>query len=140
MLRIFSKWWARLSYLWVLEIEGHKNDLNAATAKRNADEKRKLVAQLNAEADAMEANVKKVETEEDARMHTLEWQELTPKEQYEDQQASKKEKDAALQMIAEKRKLAEQEAKNVSDAEQVAQVLRGRAADSRAFADKIRQI
>lgn len=46
----------------------------------------------------------------------------------------------SLQMIAAKRKLAEEEAKNVSSAEQVAQVLRGRAAGSRNFADKIRQI
>jgi len=43
-------------------------------------------------------------------------------------------------MIAAKRKLADEEAKNVSSAEQVAQVLRGRAAGSRNFADKIRQI
>jgi hypothetical protein len=69
-----------------------------------------------------------------------EYQQLSDKEKYEDQQASKKEKDDALQMVAEKRKLATEETKNVSNAEQVAQVLRGRAADSRAFADKIRQI
>ena len=118
MIRGIAKIYARLSYLLQLEVESAKNELNAATAKRNADEKRNLVTQLNAEADAMEANVKKVEAEEDTRMHTPEWQKLTPREQYEDQQASKKEKDAALQIIAEKRKLAEQEAKNVSDAEQ----------------------
>ena len=49
------------------------------------------------------------------------------------------EKDAALQMIAEKRKLAEEERKNVSNSEQVAQVLGVRAQDSRGFADKIRE-
>ena len=58
---------------------------------------------------------------------------MSGQEKYE----SDKERKDAEQMIAEKRGLAAQEAKNVSDAEQVAQVLRGRAADSRAFADKI---
>lgn len=140
MLRTFAKFWARLSYLWSLEVEGHKNDINAATAKRNAEEKRTLVTQLNAEADAIEQNVKQVEADEEERHKGEEYLKLTDKDKYEDQQASKKEKDAALQMIAEKRGLAAQEAKNVSDAEQVAQVLRGRAADSRAFADKIRSL
>lgn len=140
MLRTFAKFWARLHYIFSLEVEAQKNDLNAATAKRNAEEKRKLVAQLNAEAYAIEANVKQVEAEEEERKKGEEYLKLTDKEKYDDQQASKKEKDAALQMIAEKRKLAEEEAKNVSSAEQVAQVLRGRAADSRNFADKIRQI
>jgi hypothetical protein len=60
--------------------------------------------------------------------------------EYEDERASKKEKDAALQMVAEKRKLAEEEGENVASAEQVGQVLRGRAQDSRSFADKIREL
>jgi electron transfer flavoprotein alpha subunit len=140
MLRGIAKIYARLSYLFQLEVEGHKNDINAATAKRNAEEKRTLVTQLNAEADAIEQNMKQVDAEEEERRKGEEYLKLTDKEKYDDQQASKKEKDAALQMITEKRGLATQEAKNVSDAEQVAQVLRGRAADSRAFADKIRQI
>src|ERR1039457_3191926 len=98
MLRTFAKFWAHLSYLWSLEVEGHKNDVNAATAKRNAVEKRALVAQLNAEADAIEANVKQVEAEEEERHKGEEYLKLADKEKYEDQQASKKEKDAALQM------------------------------------------
>ena len=140
MLRIISRWWARLSYLWTLEVEAEKNLINAATAKRNAEEKRALVAKLNAEADAIEQNVKQVESEEEERKKGEDYLKLSDKEKYEDERASKKEKDGALQMIAEKRKLAQEEAKNVSNAEQVAQVLRGRAADSRSFADKIRQI
>jgi hypothetical protein len=140
MLRIFAKWWARLSYVWQLEVEAGKNELNAATAKRNADEKRKLVLQLNAEADAIYENMKKVEEEETKRRAGEEYQKLSKQEQYEDERAAKKEKDDALQIISEKRKLADEESKHVSEAEQVAQVLRGRAQDSRSFADKIREI
>jgi len=140
MLRIFAKWWARLSYVWQLEVEAGKNELNAATAKTNADEKRKLVLQLNAEADAIYENMKKVEEEETKRRAGEEYQKLSKQEQYEDERAAKKEKDDALQIISEKRKLADEESKHVSEAEQVAQVLRGRAQDSRSFADKIREI
>ena len=140
MLKGIAKWWAKLSYLFSLEVEAETNEINAATAKRNAEEKRKLVVQLTAEADAIEASIKSVAAEEEKRKQGEEYKKLTPQEQYEDQQASKKEKDAAEQIIAEKRKLAEQESKNVSDGEQVAQVLRGRAQDSRMFADKIREL
>jgi hypothetical protein len=69
------RWWARLSYLWQLEVEGAKGDINAATAMRNADEKRKLVVQLNSEADAIEANVTEVEAGEDVRKSAPEYQE-----------------------------------------------------------------
>jgi hypothetical protein len=139
MLRIFAKWYAKLSYLFSLEVEAQKNELNAATAKRNADEKRKLVLQLNSDADAIYENMKKVEEEETKRRAGDEYLNLTPQEKYEDERAAKKEKDDALQIISEKRKLADEESKRVSEAEQVAQVLRGRAQDSRAFADKIRE-
>ena len=131
---------AKLSYLWALETEAHKSLINAGTAKVNADEKRRLVAQLNAEADEIEANIKDVEAQEEVRKSAPEYQALTPKEQYDDQQASKAEKDAAVQVMNEKRELAKAESAKVSEAEQVAQVLRGRANDSRSFADKIRAL
>ena len=140
MIRILTKWWAKLSYLWALETEAHKSLINAGTAKVNADEKRRLVAQLNAEADEIEANIKDVEAQEEVRKSAPEYQALTPKEQYDDQQASKAEKDAAVQVMNEKRELAKAESAKVSEAEQVAQVLRGRANDSRSFADKIRAL
>ena len=140
MLKVLARWWAKLSYLWTLETEASKSDINAAVAKRNAAEKRKLVEQLNAEADAIDANITQVEAEEEVRKSAPEYQKLTKQEQYDDQQASKKEKGAALQMAAEKRNLAKQEAENVSNSEQTAQALRGMAQNSRAFADKIRQL
>jgi len=131
---------AKLSYLWALETEAHKSLINAGTAKVNADEKRRLVAQLNAEADEIEANIKDVEAQEEVRKSAPEYRAFTPKEQYDDQQASKAEKDAAVQVMNEKRELAKAESAKVSEAEQVAQVLRGRANDSRSFADKIRAL
>jgi predicted nucleic acid-binding Zn-ribbon protein len=140
MIRILTKWWAKLSYLWALETEAHKSLINADTAKVNADEKRRLVAQLNAEADEIEANIKDVEAQEEVRKSAPEYRAFTPKEQYDDQQASKAEKDAAVQVMNEKRELAKAESAKVSEAEQVAQVLRGRANDSRSFADKIRAL
>lgn len=140
MIRLLGRIWARISYLFTLEVEAAKNEINAATAKVNAAEKRKLVEQLTAEADAIEANIKTVEVEEETRKSAPEYQNLSKQEQYEDERESKKERDAALQMVAEKRKLVEQETENVTNAENVARVLKGRAQDSRAFADKIRQI
>jgi hypothetical protein len=140
MLRGIAKWWAKLSYIFSLETEAAKNEINGATAKRNAEEKRKLVLQLNSEADAIYENMKKVEKEEEERRAGEEYQKLSKQDQYEDERAAKKEKDDALQIISEKRKLADEESKHVSEAEQVAQVLRGRAQDSRSFADKIREI
>jgi len=131
---------AKLSYLWALETEAHKSLINAGTASVNAAEKRKLVEQLNAEADAIEATIKAVEAEEEVRKSAPEYLALSPKEQYDDQQASAAEKAAAVTMINEKRGLAENEAKNATEAEQVTKVLRGRAQDSRAFADKIRSL
>jgi hypothetical protein len=47
MIRFFTKLFAKLSYLWQLEFESAKSDLNADLAKRNADEKHKLVSKLN---------------------------------------------------------------------------------------------
>jgi len=140
MIRTLAKVWAKLSYLFTLEVEAEKNEINAGTAKRNAQEKRKLVGQLSAEADAMDANIKTVEAEEEVRKFAPEYQQLAAQEKYEDERASKKEREYALQMVAEKRKLAEEETKNAESADQVTQVLRGRARDSRAFADKIREL
>jgi hypothetical protein len=167
MLRAIAKIYAKLSYLFALEVESAKNEINAATAKRKADEKRKLVEQLNAEADAIEKNIKEVAEKEEKgywlcecgkensdvpplpqttghkvhcdcgkEMKLVKRSDMSGQEKYE----SDKELKDAEKIIAEKRALATQEATNVSEGEKVAQMLRGRAADSRAFADKIRQI
>jgi len=110
-----------------LEVEGRKSEINASLAKANAEASRKLVDQLNAEADAIEENVKKVEAEEVARKSAPEYRKLTKQEKYDDERNSKKEKDAAVQMVIEKRNLARQEIENVKNREQVAQTLRATA-------------
>jgi hypothetical protein len=118
MIRAAAKWWARISYLFTLEVEAEKNEINAATAGQcegGGGGRRKPQAGRGIPN-------------------------LSAQEKYEDEHASKKEKDAALQMVAEKRRLAAEEGKNVASAEHVTQVLRGRAHDSRAFADKIRAL
>jgi hypothetical protein len=140
MLRTLGKIWAKLSYIFTLEVEAAKADINASVAKRNAETSRKLVAQLTAEADTIEENIKTVAADEDKRRATPEYLSLSKQEQYEDERASKKEKDAALQIVAEKRRLAEQEKENVANRDQVSQTLRGTAANSRAFANKIREL
>jgi hypothetical protein len=140
MIRAIAKWWAKRSYIWDLEVEASKSEINAGTANRNAEAKRKLVAQLNAEADAIEENVKTVETEEEVRKTAPEYQQLSAQEKYEDERAAKKEKDAAMQIMSEKRELAKQEQENVDAAIQAVNMLSGRAQDSRNFADKIREL
>jgi hypothetical protein len=57
MLRFLAKTYARLSYLFQLEVEAAKSEINAAIAKRNADDKRKLAEDLNADADAMDKRI-----------------------------------------------------------------------------------
>lgn len=57
MLRSFAKWWARTSYVFKLEAEAERGDINAAIARRNAGEHRKLAEQINAEADGIEKRI-----------------------------------------------------------------------------------
>ena len=59
ILRALAKWWAKGSYRWKLEVEGHKNESNAKLAVKNAQAKRELLDQLNREAVDIEANIKR---------------------------------------------------------------------------------
>jgi hypothetical protein len=140
MLRILGKLWAKFSYLWQLEVEAAKGDINSAIAHQNAGIAQKLADQLMAEADAIEENVKKVEAEEEVRKSAPEYQALSPKEQYDDQQASKAEKGTAAQMVTDKRNLAKQEADNAASREEISKTLKATAANARQFADKIRKL
>jgi hypothetical protein len=140
MLKFLARRWARIEYVFTLEREAAKSDINAAVATKNAHGHRTLADQLNAEADAVEANIAKVEAEEAMRKSAPEYQKLTKQEQYEDEKASKKEKDAVLQDLAEKRALAKESLENALNAEQTAQTLKGMADNSRSFAQKIRQL
>lgn len=174
MLRALAKWYARRSYIWTLEVEAGKGDVNAAIAQRNADEARKIAEQLNAEADAIDKNIEAEQTKlekgywECGKGHEMDLQPPTKpsdekfngipvakptcpcgspaklveldlmsgQEKYE----LEKQKKDAQSIAAEKRGLAEQQRKSVSEKEQTAQSLRGLAANSRMFADKIREL
>ena len=57
MIRLLARWWAKRCYIFQLELEASKGLINAAIAKRNADDARELVEQLNAEADAIDKNI-----------------------------------------------------------------------------------
>jgi hypothetical protein len=140
MLRLIARIWAKLGYLFALEVEAAKGDINSRIASQNAVAAAQLELQLRSDADAIEASIKKVEAEEEARKSAPEYLKLTPQEQYEDERAAKAEKDAALQMVAEKRKLADQERQNTADRNQVAETLSGTAANARQFANKIRNL
>lgn len=170
MIRFAAKIWARISYLFVLEVEASKNEINAGTAKRNAADKHKLAEQLNAEADAIDKNIEA----EGVRLEAGYWEcenghewkpstafagielQLPPKECYEchtpvkliklskmtgqEKYELEKQKGDAQKIAAEKRALATQEAENATTAENATQMLQSRARDSRAFADKIRSL
>lgn len=140
MIRFVATWWAKLSYRWQFEVSAAKNMLNSRLAASNAKVKRDFVEQLNAEADEMGATIRKVEAEEDARMHTPEWQKLSPKEQYDDQKQSQDEKTHAAAVMNEKREMAKKEAENVSSGEQTAQYHRGLAESARETAEKLRRL
>ena len=55
MIRFFTRLWAKWNYVFQLEFESAKSDLNADLAKRNANEKRNLVAKLRREVRGTEA-------------------------------------------------------------------------------------
>jgi hypothetical protein len=167
MMRALAKVWARLAYLWELENEAVRSDINAGTAKVNATDKRKLVAQLVAEADAIDKNI-----EEQAKaLEAGVWEcenghqkggafgpdadgaarkciECNAPAQFlkisemtgQEKYELEKQKGEAKKVAAEKRELAKQETENADNGDRTVAVLSGRAQDSRNFADKIRKL
>jgi hypothetical protein len=133
-------WFAKFSYLWQLEFESAKSELNAALAKRNADEKRKLAERLRSDANDIEKTIKAVEVEEEQRKQTDEYKALTPQQQYEDEHAAKKERQDAESMVADKRRTADQYDEDVKGGDQAEKHLRGLADNARGVADKIRAL
>ena len=140
MFRLLVLWVARLAYVWKQEFSAATHDLNAGVAAMNAQATRDEIAQLNAEADAIDENIKKVEAEEEARKATPEYQALDSKTQYEDEQKAKTEKNQAVNIAAAKRNQAKELAAKVTQGEQAAQFFRSQATASRALADKLRSL
>jgi hypothetical protein len=60
MLRFFARFYAKRRYIWHQELEAATHDLNASLSALRAKEKRALVTQLNAEADAIEKNIQRL--------------------------------------------------------------------------------
>jgi hypothetical protein len=60
-LRFIAKWWANVKYRFREEEEAALKDLNASAAQYRAGERREEVKRLNAEADGIEANIKRVD-------------------------------------------------------------------------------
>jgi hypothetical protein len=129
MLRPLAQWWAKRKYIWKLEMEAGTNEVNAALSARRAEEKRKFVEQLNKEAQGIEDNI----VVEEAKP---EYQALAGQEKYE----ADREKNEAKKIVASKRQLAEEEAKNAEGGEETAKHFRAQASNARTVADKIRSL
>ena len=61
MIRIIARFWAKKKYVWREELDAATKDLNASAAQYRAGERRQAIAKLNAEADAIDANIKRVD-------------------------------------------------------------------------------
>jgi hypothetical protein len=140
MIRFIAQILARWNYIFTLEFESAKSEVNARLAERNTNEKRKLFARLNQEANDIEASIKSVEAEEEKRKNSLENTALTPQEKYEDERAATKERQDAENMVAEKRRIAAEHEKDISGGEETVKHLRTLADNGRNVADKIRKL
>ena len=129
MIRLIAKFIAKRQYVFKLEHEAATNEINAKLALQHANEKRAFVEQLNREADAIDENIAHEEG-------TPEYQALAGQEKYE----ADREKADAKKIADEKRRAAEEEAKNVSEGEKLAQYLRGMAENARATTNKIKRL
>jgi hypothetical protein len=140
MIRLLAKRYAKLSYVFSLEVEAGKSDINAAIAAGNAKATRDLAEQLAKEADDIEANIKKVEEEEAARKETDEYKALSKQEQYEDGRSVQEEKNQAVAIMTEKRKLADEQLEKAKQTDDASKFQAGNAKNAREFAKKIRAI
>src|SRR2546430_15799551 len=64
MIRAFAKLWAKWRYLWKQEVDAATVEMNALATAARAGEKRLLMGRMNAQADAIEENMKRVAQEE----------------------------------------------------------------------------
>src|SRR5882672_1131116 len=167
MIRFIAKIWAKLSYLWQLEFESAKSDVNANLAKRNTNEKRKLVDRLNKEAEDIEKRIAEMKLlEEQGYWLCDNWHEkgdafapivggetrtclecnapakLVKRSEMtpQEQYESDRERHEAEKVAESKRQQAKAEQEHVSGGEQTEKHLRGLADNGRSVADKIRAL
>jgi hypothetical protein len=129
MIRALAKFWAKRRYVWNQEREAATTELNAKAAAARSAEKRALVAKLTAQADAIEANIKKV-AEEDAK------KEMSGQEKYE----SDRERREAEKMIEDYRNQAKQLETDIQGHEDTVKVFTKQAAQIRNFAELLRKL
>ena len=61
MIRLIAAWFAKKTYIFTQGFQAATAELHAGLSAKLVDEKRALVAQLNTQADAIEANIKDVD-------------------------------------------------------------------------------
>lgn len=61
MIRAYAKWRAKRRYIFSEELDAATKDLNASAAQYRAGERRKEIKRLTAEAEAIEASIKRVD-------------------------------------------------------------------------------
>jgi hypothetical protein len=167
MIKFLAKRWAKWNYIFQLEFESAKGDLNADLAKRNTNEKRKLVERLNKEAEDIDKRIAEMKVLEeqgywlcenghekgDAFIPTrdgegrtrLECNEPTKLVKLSEMTAqeryeSERERNEAEKVGESKRQQANAESENVTGGDQTEKHLRGLADNARAVADKIRKL
>lgn len=168
MIRFFARRWAKRRYIWNTEIEAATHDLNASLSALRAKEKRAYVAQLRAEADAIDENIKSM----DANLEKGFWEcenghespaqfeagaKVDPLTQTcecgkpakfikldqmsgQEKYESDKQRGEAEKIAESKRQQATEEEKNAEGGEQAAKHFTRQAAASRATAERIRNL
>src|ERR1035441_3142051 len=61
MLNLIAKWWAKKRYVWAELSQAANLDLNASAAQYKANQRREEVKALTEQADAIEANIKRLD-------------------------------------------------------------------------------
>jgi hypothetical protein len=166
MFRFIAKVAAKIIFRWKQELEGGTNEIAAALATRNAQEKRELVARVTKEADDMEARIKEAADMEEKGFWECEnghetagipnvdagvsvWNcecgspakfikrdQMSGQEKYE----SDKDRGEAEKLAQSKRDQAKAEEENAANSEKTAKYFRDLAANNRKVADKIRNL
>ena len=168
MLRFVARIWAKLSYIWKLEIEAGTNELHAELTARLMEEKQAVIDRLNGEADAIDENIKRVslleeqgfwlcdnghekldafipEQLEGGRRACLDCRapakfiKRSEMTGQEKYESDKERKDAA-DLAAEKRRVAEQNAESIPESQTYITTFRNNAENARQTADRARKI
>jgi hypothetical protein len=168
MFRFIAKVAAKISFRWKQELEAGTNEIAAALATRNAEEKRELVARVTKEADEMDARIKEVSEMEEKGLWLCENGHESPpqfesgskvdtltqtcecgkpakfikRDQMTGQEKYESDKDRgeAQKIADDKRATAKAEEEDAANSEKTAKYFRDLATNNRTIADKIRRL